>query len=221
VILAVAALTLSLHIQPPSLDMLDGTSIEVIAHNPQSKPVTASFALPSEYEIQILRGHDVIWTSLRPLPPGAHFPAHSRSFMPGPTVLTVYIWNGLAADGTTPQPGEYAVRARLLTAAKPDAAASVRLIDPAPVTALEKLHEGDELTIAGTLDATKSTLTDATGTIRLMKRLLTAPGGTIAVRGYLTTAPGGGKAFYVKRWAPVFEKNSAPVSSPSPAVRRH
>lgn len=220
-ILAAAALTLSLQIAPPALDMLDGASIEVVAHNESGKPVQASFASPSEYEIDVMRGTDVVWTSLRPLPPGAHFPAHGRTFMPGPTVLTVYIWNGLGDDGTTPGPGEYTVRAHLLTGAQPEASATLRIINPAPVMAVQKLKEGDEVTISGHLDANKGALTDPTGTIALMKRLVTAGAGPVAVRGYLTTAPGGAKAFYVKRWAPVFEKIPAPVSSSSPPARRH
>lgn len=221
-ILALAALTLSLHIEPAALDVLDGASIEVVAHNPGKLPVRASFADPSEYEIEILRGTDVVWTSLHPLPPGAHFPAHVRAFMPGPTVLTVYIWNGLGTDGTTPGPGDYTVRARMLSGNQPSATASLKLINAAPVMAVQRLKEGDEVTIEGTLDATKGKLTDATGTIPLMKRLVTAPPQTaVAVRGFLTTAPGGGKAFYVNRWAPVAQRISTPVSSSSPHVRRH
>lgn len=220
-IFAAAALTLSLHIAPPALDILDGASIEVIAHNAGKNPATATFETPNEYAIDILRGSDVIWSSLRPLPRDAHFPAHARSFMPGPTVLTVYIWNGIADDGTTPGPGQYTVRARLLSGAQPEAAAPLRLINPAPVMAVEKLKEGDEVTIAGTLDPTKGKLTDATGTIPLMKRLTSAPdGATIAVRGYLTTAPGGAHAFYVRRWAPQFHLFSPSVSSSPSPVRR-
>ncbi|HET9030539.1 MAG TPA: hypothetical protein VFN49_10195 [Candidatus Aquilonibacter sp.] len=224
-ILAAAALSLSLHVQPAAIDMLDGTSIEVIAHNANARPVQVSFPSPNEYEIEILHGDDVIWTSLRPLPPGAHFPAHVRSLMPGPTVFTVYIWNGLSGDNTAPPPGQYTVRAHLLAGAKPEATATFRIINPAPVMAVAKLKEGDTVTLSGTLDASKSTLTDATGTIPLMKHLLTAPS-TVAVRGFLTTAPGGVKTFYVQRWAPIAgatptPKNSAtPLSSPSPPVRR-
>lgn len=220
-ILAAAALTLSLHIEPQAVDVLDGASIEVIAHNPGKVPLPASFDGPNEYAIDILRGTRVIWTSLRPLPPGAHFPVHTRTFMPGPTVLTVYIWNGLAADGSTPGPGTYAVRARMLDGGTTVASGSLRLINAAPVMAVEKLKEGDELTIEGTLDATKGKLTDDTGTIALMKRLIAAPpDGPVAIRGFLTTAPGGGKAFYVKRWAPVSQEDPQPVSIPSPHVRR-
>src|SRR5215469_14278751 len=149
--------------------MLDGASIEIIAHNPGKQPLPVTFESPNEYEIDVMRDDRIVWTSLRPLPPGAHFPPHTRSLMPGPTVLTVYIWNGLADDGSTPGPGQYTIVARLLSADKPQGSATLRIINAAPVMAVQKLKEGDEVTILGKLDPARGRLTDDTGTIPLMK----------------------------------------------------
>lgn len=221
-IFAAAALTLSLQLQRATFDILDAVNIEVVAHNRGSAPVNATFPSPSQYELDLLDGSNVVWTSLHPLPPTAHFPAHTRSFQPGPNVLAVFIWNGIASGGTALAPGHYTLRARMLTdGSQPETTMPVRFIDPVPVAAVEKLKEGDEITISGTLDAGKSRLTDQTGTIQLMRRLSAAPQSAIAVRGYLTTAPDRTKAFFVERWAPLPENISAPVSIPSPALRRH
>lgn len=217
-----AALTLSLQLQRATFDILDAVNIEVVAHNSGKAPVSATFPSPSEYEIDLLHGSDVVWTSLRPQPPGAHFPAHGRSFMPGPSVLAVFVWNALAADGAAPAPGVYTLRARMLTSGtQPEATVPLRFINTVPVAAVDKLKDGDEVTISGTLDATKSRLTDQTGSIQLMRKLTAASQSTIAVRGYLTTAPDHAKGFFVERWAPLSETFSTPVSIPSPHVRRH
>lgn len=201
--IALAAITLSLQLQRSSFDLLDGVDIEVAAHNSASSPVTLKFPKPAEYEIDIVRGNDVIWTSLSPPPPGAIFPPHQRNLMPGPTVLVVYIWNTIAADGSTPGPGDYTIRARLLgDGATAQATAPLHFINPVPVSALLKLKAGDELTIAGHLDVNKQVLTDASGSIKLMKRLLAAPpDAVVAVRGYVTTMPDRTQGFYVERWA--------------------
>ncbi len=207
----VAALTLSLQLQRATFDILDAVNIEVVAHNSGKAPVSATFPAPAEYTIDLLRGSDIVWTTLRSQPPGAHFPPHGRSFTPGPNVLTIYIWNGLAADGTAPPPGEYTLRARMLTSgAQPEATMPVRFISTVPVAAVEKLKEGDEVTISGTLDAAKGRLTDQTGTIPLTRRLTGAPAATIAVRGYVTAAPDRSMAFFVERWAPLPENFSDP-----------
>jgi len=202
-VIAFAAITLSLALQRTSFDLLDGVAIEVAVHNSAKLPATATFSQPGEYEIDILRGETLLWSNKQQYPPNVTFPAHKKQFLPGPTILAVYIWNAIEADGSTPGPGEYTVRARLLsTPGTADASTTVKFISPVPVSALEKLKLGEEVTIAGHLDGTKGMLTDATGTVPLMKRLATAaPDDVVAVRGYLTTLPNRTHAFFVERWA--------------------
>jgi len=199
-----AALALSLQLQQTSFDMLDGVSIELAAHNASTVPTIVRFARPQEYEIQILRGSDVIWTSAAVAPPGATFPVHVRKFVPGPSVLVIYVWNGTESDGSVPGPGTYTVRARLLgEGVTPEATAKVHFDDPVPIAGLEKLKTGDVVTIAGALDADRLVLTDASGSITLTRRLVTAPDRTIAVRGYLLHRVGRPDVFFVQRWAPM------------------
>jgi hypothetical protein len=71
------------------------------------------------------------------------------------------------------------------------------------VSALDKLKQGDTVTIAGTLDPTKAILTDPTGSVPLGRRLLTAPDGPVAVRGYYLRRVGRDAIFVVQRWAPM------------------
>jgi hypothetical protein len=202
--LALAALTLSLQVTQTSFDLLDGVSIEVAAHNGTSTPQIVKFARPAEYEIQVLRGDSVIWSNATAVPTGVTFPIHMRAFVPGPSVLVVYIWNALESDGSSPGPGEYSVRARLLgMGVTPEARANVRFIAPLPTASLEKLKLGDTVTIAGTLDARKNVLTDASGSVMLARRLLTAPASAVAVRGYLIRRPDRSHVFFVQRWAPI------------------
>jgi hypothetical protein len=217
-----AALTLSLQLQRASFDVLDAVNIEVVAHNSGKAPLTATFPSPVEYEIDLMRGSDVVWTTLRPQPPGSHIPPHERTLRPGPSVLSVFVWNGLACDGTAPSPGEYTLRARMLTSgSQAETTLPVRFINAVPVAAVEKLKQGDEVTIAGTLDAGKNRLTDQTGTVLLMRKLPAASQTIVAVRGYLTTAPDHATGFFVERWAPMSQSFSTPMSTPSPRVRRH
>jgi hypothetical protein len=202
--LTLAALTLSLQLQQTSFDVLDGVSIEIAAHNSASSPQIVRFARPSEYEIQVLHGSVVIWSNVTALPNDASFPVHTRTFVPGPSVLVVYIWNGIESDGSTPGPGEYTVRARLLgIGVSPEASANVHFIAPLPIASLDKLKFGDTVTIGGTLDAQKGVLTDASGTILLARRLLGAPATPIAIRGYLIRRPDRTHVFFVQRWAPI------------------
>jgi hypothetical protein len=203
--LALAALTLSLQLRQTSFDLLDGVSIEVAAHNSANTPARVKFAQPAEYEIEVLHGSDVIWKTSPVVPVEATFPVHTREFVPGPSVLVVYIWNGTESDGSSPSPGTYTVRARILgQGVTPEATAKLRFFDPVPVTALEHLKTGDTVTIAGTLDPTNGILTDPSGTIPLARRLLTAPAtGTVAVRGYLLRRVGRPSVFFVQRWAPM------------------
>ncbi|HVA27493.1 MAG TPA: hypothetical protein VNF68_04900 [Candidatus Baltobacteraceae bacterium] len=201
--IGLAAITLTLQLQRSSFDLLDGVDVEVAVHNTAKTPVSMTFPKPAEYEIDVLRGQDVIWSNITDPPPGVTFPVHAKQFLPGPTIMVVYIWNGVASDGTTPGPGEYTVRARLLgTNATQTASATLHFIDPVPISALEKIKLGDVVTVAGHLDPTKMTLTDASGSVALMKRFGTiAPDATVAVRGYLTVLPNHTHAFFVQRWA--------------------
>ena len=198
-----SVVTLSLSLERTSFDLLDGVDIDVAVHNSAKSPATITFAQPAEYEIEIDRDGTPIWTSNpKPAIPLA-FPAHKKQFLPGPTVLVIYIWNAIDSDGSTPAPGAYTIRAKLLgNGVSPSASVPVHFINPVPTSALAKLNAGDIVTIAGTLDATKGVLSDSSGSIPLMKRLLTAPpDATIAVRGYLTTRPDHTQAFFVKTWA--------------------
>jgi hypothetical protein len=202
--LALAALTLSLHLEQTSYDLLDGVAIQVAVHNSSNRPLTVPFAKPAEYEIDVVHNGTVVWSNQTATPPEATFPVHTRQFIAGPSVLVVYIWNAIENDGTTPAPGDYTVTAHLLgQGVTPSASAPLHFISPVPATAVEKLNKGDVVTIAGTLDSTKELLTDASGTIRLARRLVTAPDGTIAVRGYLIAEPNRTHVFFVQRWAPM------------------
>ncbi len=196
-----AALSLSLQLVRTSFDMLDGVSVEVIVHNPESHPVTATFPAPAEYELDLTDGKKRLWTTLQAPPPGVRFPAHTHVFMPGPTVLAIYVWNGALGDGSIPAPGTYRFRAKLLDTSPPaDAFTSVHFIKPVPVSALSKLKVGDEVTIAGTLARDGMHLTDSTGTVALMRRLANATKGMVVIRGYIVERPDHTLAFYVKRW---------------------
>lgn len=195
-----AALTLTLQLERTSFDLLDGVSIEVVAHNTGSKPIPVVFPKPAEYEISITKDGQEVWSSHSADPVGATIPAHMHALMPGPNVLTVYIWNAIENDGSTPGPGEYVVHAKLMgESIHPEASLPIRFINPVPISALAKLKVGDEITIAGTLDASKQILTDATGSIPLMKRVPLT--GIVAVRGFITERPDHTRALYVKRWA--------------------
>jgi len=199
-----AALTLSLQIQQSSFDLLDGVSIEIAAHNSANAPQIVRFARPAEYELEVLRGKTVIWTNAAPEPEATSYPVHKRKFIPGPSVIVVYIWNGVDSDGTTPGPGNYTIRARLLGIGEtPEASATVHFGSLVPINALETLKTGDVVTIGGTLDATKGILTDAGGSVVLGRRILNAPVTPIAVRGYLLKRYDRTPIFIVQRWAPL------------------
>jgi hypothetical protein len=199
-LVAAAALTLSLQLERTSFDILDGVSIEVVTHNSSAKPVPVVFPKPSEYEISIEKNGVAIWNNQTAQPLGVTIPPHMRAMMPGPNVLTVYIWNAIENDGSTPAAGTYTVHAKLLGKAEnPEASLDIKFINPVPVSALAKLNVGDELTIAGTLDATQQQLTDATGTILLAKKVPLK--GLVAVRGFITERQDHIRVFFVKRWA--------------------
>lgn len=200
----IAALTLSLQLQQTSFDLLDGVSIAIAAHNDGGAPTIVKFPKPSEYEIQVLRGNDVVWTNAMVARENTSFPVHTHRFVPGPSVLVVYVWNSVETDGTSPSPGIYTVRARLLgDGVTPEATAKLHFAEPFPTSGLNALKTGNVVTIAGSLDATKQLLTDSSGTVTLARRLASAPNGTIAVRGYLLHRVGRPDVFYVQRWAPM------------------
>lgn len=201
--IGLAAITLSLQLQRTSFDLLDGVSIEVAVHNSSKTTATVTFPKPAEYQIDIERGTTVLWTTVTDAPPGVTYPPHQKPFAPGPTILVVYIWNGVANDGTVPAAGEYTVRARLLGSnADQSASTTVRFASPTPVSALEKLKLGDVVTIAGRLNPVTGTITDDTGSVTIMRKLANVPPDAIlAVRGYLTELPNHSHAFFIQRWA--------------------
>ena len=196
---------LSLHIQRNSLDLLDTIAIAVVLDNTGSTPVPVRFALPSEYVIDVLHDKTTIWSSLPSKPPTASFPIHTRSLLPGTNTLAIYDWNEVARDGTSPGPGAYLVRVRLLdVGAQPVATTSVRFVAPTPISAIAKLPIGDAITVAGHLDALRGILTDATGSTKLPQRLLRAPlDAPVAVRGTITTDRSGARYLTIIRWAPM------------------
>jgi hypothetical protein len=201
--IGLAAITLSLQLQRSSFDLLDGVDIEVAVHNSSKVPAAVTFPKPAEYQIDIERAGTVLWSTNADAPPGTNYPPHQKQFSPGPTILVVYIWNGIVKDGTVPGPGDYTVRARLLgTNATQSASTTVRFALPTPVSALEKLKMGDVVTIAGHFNPVTGTVVDDTGSVALMRKLtFVPPDAVVAVRGYLTALPNGTHAFFVQRWA--------------------
>ena len=112
--------------------------------------------------------------------------------------------NELTAAGTSPLPGVYTIRAHLLDrTASPDAVQTVRFVEPLPVSAIAKLRIGDEVTVAGVVDASQQTLADSTGTLPLSKRLIGATFVRLAVRGSIAARPDGSRYLAVERWAPL------------------
>ncbi len=197
-----SAITLSLQLQRASFDLLDGLSIEVAAHNTNKAPVSVRFDSPTEYAIDVVRDGNVVWSSNSQNPAPSSVPAHVRQFMPGPTVLSVYIWNETTNAGTSITPGDYIIRGRLLSQGNtPQTSLRVHFSEPTPISALSALHAGDEVTIAGRLDDTKQVISDSTGSIALTKRLLNAADAPVAVRGYMTTSLDKERVFFVERWA--------------------
>ncbi len=198
-----SAITLSLQLQRTTYDLLDALSIEVAAHNTGKAPVSVRFPAPPEYRIDVLHNGNVIWSSMTAATATA-IPPHAKLLMPGPTVLAVYVWNETAKDGASIAPGDYTIHAQMLgEAASAESSVRVKFASPTPVSVLSSLHQGDQVTIVGALDATRASLTDSSGTIPLARRLLGAPDGTVAIRGYLTTLADKTHAFFVERWAPL------------------
>ena len=211
-----APLHLSLHIMRNSLDLLDTLAISVVLDNPGSAPVPVHFALPTEYAIDVLRGDTTIWSTMpQEAPSTAHFPVHVHTLLPGANTLAVYDWNEVAQNGTSPAPGEYTIRVRLLeTGSQPVATTRVRFVAPTPISAIAKLPVGNAITIAGHLDPTRAILTDSTGSTTLPRRLIGAPlDATVVVRGYIVATRSNARYVFVQRWAPLFTP-SLPEAKP-------
>lgn len=210
---------LSVHVMRNSLDLLDTLAIGVVLDNPSSSPIAMRFALPAEYAIDVLLGDTLVWSTM---PQGAtsaiHFPSHLRTVLPGTNTLAVYDWNEIARNGTSPKPGEYTIRVRLLqNGTQPVATTHVRFVAPTPISAIAKLPIGDAITIAGRLDPTREIVTDSTGSTILPRRLIGAPlDATVAMRGFITATRAGGRYLLVQRWAPFSVPIATATPSPTP-----
>jgi hypothetical protein len=204
-------LTLQAHRE--SLDLLDGVFIELIAHNPSQAIRTVQFPAPTEYEIDVMRDGDQLWSSLPPSPPpGVTVVPHSRAFNPGATPVVIYDWNELTAARWSPLPGTYKIRATLLNAAHPSATMDITFAPPLPTTALSKLKVDEAVTMAGRLDATRKVLTDSSGSVVLTRGIPAPPDVPIVVRGYPTDHPDGSRTFTFQRWASL----GGPLPTPAP-----
>ena len=198
-----AAISLSLQLQRASFDLLDGVNIQLAVHNTSKSPASVNFKEPTEYSIEVLRDGSVMWSSSPARSPVAEH-GHTKQFMPGPTVLAIYVWNEISSDGTTPAPGEYTIRARLLgESASPQASTRIRFVAPIPINALGAFRQGEEITIAGSLENDEQELYDAGGSVKLSRRLVNASDTQIAVRGYVIILPDKSREFFVERWAPL------------------
>ncbi len=202
---AKAPVTVSLHVQRTSFDLLDVLAVQVAAHNSTQTPVSVTFPSPNEYVIEVVRGDTVLFSSMPPSPPpGTSIPAHSRALVPGPNTIATYEWNELTKDGASLQPGRYSIRVHLTNAGvQPSASTTVVFVAPIPVSAVAKLKPGDQITVGGRVDATLMHVTDSTGTIALSRKLLGAPDAPLAVRGYIVVQPDGTRILDVTRWAPL------------------
>jgi hypothetical protein len=190
-------------------DPLDALDITIRVRNSSHAPIVVHFGQTAEYTLALASGSRDVWTS----PAIAGGVAHARPLPAGYTTLVTYEWNGVLADGTAPAPGTYALRGTLLTAgARSSDRVTLRVTAPLPISALAKTG-ALVVTVSGTLDATGSTLHDATGDVKLARRIANvAPGTVIDLRGSMQTQIGGSKAFVFERWAPTTV--AAPAKAP-------
>jgi hypothetical protein len=210
---APSPVSLSVQTQRGSFDLLDGIFIEVVAHNPAKAIRTVAFAQPAEYEIDVSRNGTPLWSSLPPSPPPAQTSvAHSRTFNAGATPVVIYDWNEVTAERWSPLPGNYTVRATLLSDARPSATTTITFVPPLPTTALSKLKPNEAVTMAGRLDATRRVLTDSNGSVVLTRGIPAPAGVPIVVRGYATDHPDGSRTFTFQRWASL----GGPLPTPAP-----
>lgn len=202
---AKAPVSISAHVDRTSFDLLDVLSVRIATHNPSNASAMLRFPGPREYMLDVMRGDTVVYSTTPASPaPATAGPPHGHAFAPGPAMLGTFEWNELASDGSSPLPGRYTIRVRLLCeGTQPVTIEPVTFVEPAPVSAIAKLRAGDAVTIAGRLDPTLQTLTDATGSIRLSHRLLGAPDAPVAVRGYITVQSDTSRTIAVTRWAPL------------------
>jgi hypothetical protein len=208
-----APIGLTVQTHRESLDLLDGVFIEVVAHNPSSAIRTVEFAQPTEYEIDVSRNGERLWSSLPASPPpGQTYVPHTRAFNAGATPVVIYDWNEVTSDRWSPLPGTYKVRATLLTSGRPSATIDVVFAPPLPTTALLKLKPNEAVTMAGRLDATRKILTDSTGSVVLTRGIPAPPDLPIVVRGYATDHPDGSRTFTFQRWASL----GGPLPTPAP-----
>lgn len=197
-------LTLRIHVQRSSLDLLDSLSIGLVVDNGSGSSRMLQFPQPIEYAIEVQDGGRTIWSSLPPSPaPEAAFKPHDRSFAPGSTPLVFYAWNQVARGGWSPTAGTYVVKARLLDAGtQPTATTRVRFVAPLAISAVAALPPNELVTVAGHLDGSRQVLGDAHDTIRLTRRIPSAPVDTeIVVRGSSIAQRDGSREFAVLRWA--------------------
>ncbi len=208
------AVSLALHVERTSLDLLDSVAIAVVARNPGAGAVTLQFPAPQEEVVEVLdRAGAVIWSSAASPPPrGVTFPPHSRGFVPGPTPVVIAAWNALTSGGWSPLPGHYTVRARLLNeGAQPEASAEIAFAAPLPPSALPALHAGEAVTLSGKLDPTKGLLAEGSAVAPLSVRINAAPAGVpIVVRGYPVDGRDGSRTFTPTRWAPLGPPPASP-----------
>jgi len=197
---APAAPRLELYVSRATFDPLDAVDVTVRVYNESRTPSVVRFDQTAEYGLTLSRDGAVRWNS--PATTGGQ--PHGRAFATGRTTLVTYEWNGVFADGSAPAPGTYALRGTLLsTGVRSDAAVAIRIDAPLPISALAKTGT-QVVTVAGTLDATGTTLHDSTGDVKLARRIRgVAPGAIVDVRGSIAIQPDGSRAFAVERWAPV------------------
>lgn len=216
-------LALSLRFTRTSFDLLDPVGIQLIVDNPSDRRRDVAFASPNEYFIAIYRGKKELWHSARVstahgTPIGG---THARNIAPGASVFVTYVWNALAADGTSPAQGHYRVVAEFEgIGVRLRAVRTLRFIAPLAPSAVAALPVGSVATIAGTLDADRDSLSAAGHSLQLSRIVRgIAAGRCIVVRGQVTSLRGV-RGFAVSRSAPLradgTARDCAPVIAPHP-----
>ena len=215
-------LALSLRFARTSFDLLDPVGIQLIVDNPSERRRDVAFASPNEYFITIYRGKKKIWHSARVSTSRAASSrgTHARNIAPGASVFVTYVWNALAADGTSPAQGRYRVVAEIEgVGVRLRAARTLRFIAPLAPSAVAALPVGSVATIAGTLDADRDSLGAAGHSLQLSRIVRgIAVGRCIVVRGQVTSLRGV-RGFAVSRSAPL--RNDGTARDCAPAIAPH